>query len=528
MAYIDPIFNQTLQKLSMKRHFKSLIFGLVISSFPLITNAQVSLSVGNGEVSLSAGIQINSPNDFYEPLGSLGAWVDIGPYGRCWHPSGVSSDWQPYVDGQWVWTDAGWYWQSDEPWGWATCHYGSWVNNPSYGWCWIPGTEWAPAWVTWRESDDYVGWAPCGPNRSVLGPEFFVFTGTHDFGRQFHSRRDFVVNDRNIINRTHVRNEFSTRNVNIGGHERRISVNQGPAMESIQRATGRTYQARPVQDVARERQPANLHQNGQQEPGRDRNGVGQEQRNRNNEQPRGTENQQGRAPRNEQQPAPGIEQQRTPRNEQQPGVPQTSQPAPNRNERPGQHPVTPQERQIQPTGQEHGVSVPPQQHEVPHPAVPSQSERPTPKSVTTHEGQVSPTGQEHGISQPPQPREVPPPAQPAQPGRSERPTPSAAPQERPVPPTGQEHGISQPPQQREVPHPAQPATPSPSERPTPRATPHEGQVPPTGQEHGVSHPPQQNEATRAPEARPQTPQPAEKEKAPQPQQRQDGKDQRNP
>jgi hypothetical protein len=30
----------------------------------------------------------------------------------------------------------------------------------SAGWAWIPGLEWAPAWVTWRVDGTVVGWAP--------------------------------------------------------------------------------------------------------------------------------------------------------------------------------------------------------------------------------------------------------------------------------------------------------------------------------------------------------------------------------
>jgi len=31
------------------------------------------------------------------------------------------------------------------------------------GWYWIPGRRWAPAWVSWRRSSDYVVWAPLPP-----------------------------------------------------------------------------------------------------------------------------------------------------------------------------------------------------------------------------------------------------------------------------------------------------------------------------------------------------------------------------
>src|SRR5262252_2503649 len=100
---------------------------------------------------------------FYNDLAPYGQWVDTAPYGWCWAPQQVPVVWRPYSDGYWVYTDFGWAWVSDEPWGWATYHYGRWFEDPVYGWMWEPGTEWAPAWVAWRESDDWVGWAPLPP-----------------------------------------------------------------------------------------------------------------------------------------------------------------------------------------------------------------------------------------------------------------------------------------------------------------------------------------------------------------------------
>jgi hypothetical protein len=35
--------------------------------------------------------------------------------------------------------------------------------DDAYGWAWMPGTDWAPAWVAWRTDADYVGWAPLPP-----------------------------------------------------------------------------------------------------------------------------------------------------------------------------------------------------------------------------------------------------------------------------------------------------------------------------------------------------------------------------
>jgi hypothetical protein len=49
-------------------------------------------------------------------------------------------------------------------WGWAPFHYGRWFLHDDYGWLWVPGTEWAPAWVDWRHGDGWVGWAPLPPH----------------------------------------------------------------------------------------------------------------------------------------------------------------------------------------------------------------------------------------------------------------------------------------------------------------------------------------------------------------------------
>src|ERR1700730_16283107 len=105
---------------------------------------------------------------FYTRLSSdEGNWVEAGNYGYCFRPR-VSEEWRPYRDGHWVWTDHGWYWDSNEHFAWATYHYGRWVDIAETGWCWVPGNQWAPAWVSWRESDEYVGWAPLPPEADLV------------------------------------------------------------------------------------------------------------------------------------------------------------------------------------------------------------------------------------------------------------------------------------------------------------------------------------------------------------------------
>jgi probable HAF family extracellular repeat protein len=81
---------------------------------------------------------------FYSKLSPEGSWVEAGNYGYCFRPR-VARDWQPYRDGHWVWTDRGWYWDSNERFGWATYHYGRWIRIGGTGWCWVPGDQWAPS-----------------------------------------------------------------------------------------------------------------------------------------------------------------------------------------------------------------------------------------------------------------------------------------------------------------------------------------------------------------------------------------------
>src|SRR5579871_5296357 len=100
---------------------------------------------------------------FYDNLSPYGDWVEVGDYGTCWRPADVDADWSPYTDGYWAYTDAGWTWVSYEDYGGIVYHYGRWIRVEDAGWCWKPDYEWAPAWVSWRYSDDYVGWAPLPP-----------------------------------------------------------------------------------------------------------------------------------------------------------------------------------------------------------------------------------------------------------------------------------------------------------------------------------------------------------------------------
>ncbi|MDB6123208.1 MAG: hypothetical protein JWQ71_2201, partial [Pedosphaera sp.] len=90
---------------------------------------------------------------FYNSLSPYGSWANLPDYGWTWQPSFLSQnpDWTPYFDGgNWLYSNAGWYWNSIYPWGWAPFHFGRWFQHPNRGWCWTPGHVWSPSWVTWR------------------------------------------------------------------------------------------------------------------------------------------------------------------------------------------------------------------------------------------------------------------------------------------------------------------------------------------------------------------------------------------
>ena len=228
--------------------------------------AGLSLGVlsARADLEVSASVQIHANADFYTPLSEYGGWVEIGSYGRCWRPAAVAVGWRPYCAGHWVWTDCGWYWASDEPWGWACYHYGCWTCDPSYGWVWVPGVEWAPAWVSWRVGGGYVGWAPLPPHGARLGGPQFVFVQEARFSEPVRPGV-VVVNNTTVFNNTTVVNNVKRETRSFGGGARqRVVINEGPGAAGIENATGRKVQPVPIQEVARQaaapqRLPSSAH-----------------------------------------------------------------------------------------------------------------------------------------------------------------------------------------------------------------------------------------------------------------------------
>ena len=202
----------------------------------------------------SSDVVIQSESDFYEPLTPHGEWVVVGSYGRCWRPTRVEVGWRPYADGYWRRTDAGWYWVSDEPWGWATYHYGRWDWSVEFGWIWVPHTQWAPAWVSWRQGAGYVGWAPLPPSARIgargivevhetaIAPRAFVFVSEQRLLEPVRPT-SVIVNNTTIINQTVNITKMQVVNKTV--------INEGPRPEIIERKSGRRLDVVAVRELRR-------------------------------------------------------------------------------------------------------------------------------------------------------------------------------------------------------------------------------------------------------------------------------------
>lgn len=97
-----------------------------------------------------------------------GSWRQEPSYGYVWYPT-VSVGWRPYYNGRWeTLRPYGWTWIGSDAWAWPTHHYGRWGVSAGV-WFWIPGRRWAPAWVSWAYAPGYVSWCPLGwNNRPVV------------------------------------------------------------------------------------------------------------------------------------------------------------------------------------------------------------------------------------------------------------------------------------------------------------------------------------------------------------------------
>jgi hypothetical protein len=238
---------------------KRKILFVVISCFFI----SVSLSAGGSTAFASFSPRVALPPDdnksitdvsfFYDQLAPYGSWSELSGYGWVWTPRNIATGWRPYTVGRWAYTDDGWTWVSDEEWGWATYHYGRWLFDQTAGWVWIPGTDWGPAWVDWRYSEGWVGWAPLPPQAGWSVGVGLSF-GNYDipsFSYCFVEERRFA--DRNLGRFI----ALPARNVTLIGLTRRVTnysfengrvIDRGISVDRIEKVRGRSIRRYHIED----------------------------------------------------------------------------------------------------------------------------------------------------------------------------------------------------------------------------------------------------------------------------------------
>ena len=226
-------------------------------SEPVVEASETPLQASRTDT--SGNVATASYSTFYRKLDPYGVWRETSSYGYVWQPREAerSRSWRPYTNGRWIYTDAGWTWISEEPFGWATYHYGRWTRLRDIGWIWVPGDEWAPAWVSWRKSNDYVGWAPLPPearfdrragihnwadNYYDIGPDQYCFVPTNQFGAP-RVETALVPAQRNVTIIT------QTTNVTNITYSNTTIINQGPSYDEL-----RALSRQPIERLRLERQ----------------------------------------------------------------------------------------------------------------------------------------------------------------------------------------------------------------------------------------------------------------------------------
>jgi hypothetical protein len=197
---------------------------------------------------------------FYDYLAPYGTWIRYPDYGYVWIPRNMGYRWRPYTHGHWIWSNFGWTWISDFDWGWAVFHYGRWGFDDRVGWFWVPGTTWGPAWVVWRSSDLYFGWAPLPPGvewrprYGFGGPfdvpdDYWIFVEGRYFLRDgLHGYALPPERNRTIVRMSELHQNIRFRNDDV--------VNEGIDREVVRRVTRETlgnYELRNADRPGRDR-----------------------------------------------------------------------------------------------------------------------------------------------------------------------------------------------------------------------------------------------------------------------------------
>ena len=135
----------------------------------------------------SAGFLPESIREDSYYLEENGQWERIyyeGAYWDMWRPNRVERGWRPFTAGRWTVYYGDHCWVPDEPFGYVTHHYGTWVYvEPHRSWFWMPPVArlipdrsrffvrfgWHPGRVGWIHSGRTIGWVPLAWDEEYYG-----------------------------------------------------------------------------------------------------------------------------------------------------------------------------------------------------------------------------------------------------------------------------------------------------------------------------------------------------------------------
>ncbi|MFN0291360.1 DUF6600 domain-containing protein [Pedobacter helvus] len=189
---------------------------------------------------------------FYDELSPYGTWINDPEYGYVWRPDVDQADFRPYYsNGRWAMTEYGNTWVSNYDWGWAPFHYGRWIYNRYNNWVWIPDTIWGPAWVDWRSGGGYYGWAPMGPSISIninIGRRYVTPDFCWNFIPSAHIYYNSYPRYYSGRNRVYIQKTVIINNTYVRNNR---TYYTGPRIDDVRRATNRNVTVYNVSRTSR-------------------------------------------------------------------------------------------------------------------------------------------------------------------------------------------------------------------------------------------------------------------------------------
>jgi uncharacterized protein DUF6600 len=193
-------------------------------------------------------------------LGTIFVWKpsdDLAVSLTAGEPAATPVAYTPYSNGQWVYTDAGWYFQAPTVAEEITSHYGRWAYTPDMGWVWLPGDVWAPAWVEWRENPDYIAWTPAPPGTYIVNNVFsapviddddrYVVVEKKYFVEPAVYKYSYKYQYKENKNKIMIKEMTKTDGIMV---KEKIVINKGPDVTVIERITGKKIEPVKINRVS--------------------------------------------------------------------------------------------------------------------------------------------------------------------------------------------------------------------------------------------------------------------------------------